>query len=167
MKLSRKGVVLGLVVGALAGGAGGALATSGGTSTTPTTPLFAGAGGGYLGGGMCGAMFGQNSVFAAAASYLGLSETDLQTQLQAGKSLAQVAQAQGKSITGLEDGMVTAITSNLNANTALGADQKAAFLAQVKSHIDAMVNNGHQVGAGVAGRFGPGAGPMMGGMWQR
>src|SRR5262249_54860253 len=39
----------------------------------------------------------------AVASYLGLSESELRMQLEAGKTLAQIATAQGKSVSGLED----------------------------------------------------------------
>jgi hypothetical protein len=169
MNLNRKGVALGLVVGALAGGGGAALATSGGTTTTPSTPSggmpFRGPSFGMMAGHVG---FGQNPVIAAVAGYLGLSQTDLQTQVQSGKTLAQIAQAQGKSLSGLEDAMVAAITSNLDADTTLTADQKAAILAQVKSRIGTLVNTGRRYanGMGVAGGFGPGAGPMMGGAWK-
>ena len=164
--LNRKIVTLGLaglgLAGALAGGAGIAAAATGATTTTPTTastvatpPYRDGGLSGMASGlsgmasGMSGMASGVNSPITAAASYLGLSRTDLQTQLQAGKSLADVAQAQGKSVSGLEGAMVTAIKSNLDANTTLTADQKAAILAQVKSHIDTMVNTTHPSGAGI------------------
>jgi len=164
------------LAGALAGGAGIAAAATGATTTTPTTastvatpPYRDGGLSGMASGmsgmasgmsgmasgmsgmasGMSGMASGVNSPITAAASYLGLSRTDLQTQLQAGKSLADVAQAQGKSVSGLEGAMVAAIKSNLDANTTLTADQKAAILAQVKSHIDTMVNTTHPSGAGI------------------
>src|SRR5664280_2961376 len=157
--LNRKSVALGLaglgLAGALAGGAGIAAAATGATTTTPTTastvatPPYRDGGMSGMASGMSGMASGVNSPITAAASYLGLSRTDLQTQLQAGKSLADVAQAQGKSVSGLEGAMVTAIKSNLDANTTLTADQKAAILAQVKSHIDTMVNTTHPSGAGI------------------
>jgi len=158
--LNRKSVTLGLaglgLAGALAGGAGIAAAATGATTTTPTTastvvatPPYRDGGLSGMASGMSGMASGVNSPITAAASYLGLSRTDLQTQLQAGKSLADVAQAQGKSVSGLEGAMVTAIKSNLDANTTLTADQKAAILAQVKSHIDTMVNTTHPSGAGI------------------
>src|SRR5262245_41129922 len=40
---------------------------------------------------------------AAIASYLGLTPAQLRQQLRAGKTLAQIAVAQGKSVSGLED----------------------------------------------------------------
>ncbi len=168
MTLKRSGVVLGLVagalaVGALAGGAGSALATAGRTNVaaaaSPTPPMSSITPGHF--GGMFGMAFGQNSPIAAAASYLGLSQADLQAQLQSGKSLAQLAQARGKSVSGLEDAIVAAITKNLNADSALSADQKAAILTQVKSHLDTMVNTTHLTGPGF-GPIGAGMSGMMG-----
>jgi len=57
---------------------------------------------------------------AAIASYLGLTQAELRTQLQSGKSLAQIAAAQGKSVAGL----------------------KAAILADAKTHLDQAVKDG-------------------------
>ncbi len=48
----------------------------------------------------------------AAASYLGLTESQLRSQLQDGKSLAQVARDQGKSVDGLVDALVAAAKEN-------------------------------------------------------
>ncbi len=163
MKLNRNGVALGLVVGVLAGGAGSVLAATGGTSALTASARVHGIGMGLTNvGGTCGMAFGQNSL-AAAANYLGLTQADLRTQLQAGKSLADVASAQGKSVSGLEDAIVASVTSSLDANTTYTAAQKAAILAQVKSHLDAIVNTTYPygMGIGVTGRIG--AGRMMGG----
>src|SRR5438094_40883 len=57
-------------------------------------PLFGGPGFGFH---ERGALFGG---LDAAASYLGLTDTQLRTQVQRGKSLADVAKAQGKSVDG-------------------------------------------------------------------
>ena len=164
MKLYRKSMVLavavgGLAVAGLAGGAGTALASASrtGTTATPATTCASGLGQGHAGG-RYGMATGQNSPITAAASYVGLSQADLQKELQSGKTLAQVAAARDKSVSGLETALVAAITNNVNANAALNADQKAARLTQVKSHIDTMVNTIHHPGAGV-GRHGAG---MMG-----
>lgn len=67
-------------------------------------PLF---GGGHRGFGK----FGHGPHFKlhgldAAASYLGLTEAQLRTQLSGGKTLAQVAQARDKSVDGLVDALV-------------------------------------------------------------
>ncbi|MGE5290912.1 MAG: hypothetical protein ACM3ML_27700 [Micromonosporaceae bacterium] len=177
MKLNRKRVVTGLVAtglvaSALAGG-GVALASTGATpapaTSTSAGPPY-GAGIGHFDGeqgmhGMHGTWSGQQPVLAAAATYLGLSQTQLQTQLQAGKSLADVAEAQGKPVSGLKDAILAAITSRINANTALTADQKAAMLSQVKSHLDTMIDMTHPAGAGVGAGMGR-MGSPMGGMWR-
>lgn len=159
MKLNRKGVTIGLVglglVGALTGGVGAAAAATGSPGTSPSAGAAPFAGMSGMGGGMHGMASGQNSPVSGAASYLGLGQTDLQKQLQAGKSLADIAKAQGKSVPGLEDAMVAAVKGNLDANTALTADQKTAILTKVQSRIDTMVNTTHEPGSGI--------GPMGGG----
>src|SRR5689334_8522656 len=66
-------------------------------------PLFGGPGFGFH---ERGALFGG---LDAAASYLGLSEDQLRTQFQNGKSLADVAKAQGKSV----DGLIQAIVGEI------------------------------------------------------
>jgi hypothetical protein len=52
---------------------------------------------------------------SAAASYLGLSVSDLVTQLQSGKTLAQIANANGKSPDGLIQALVAADTTRITA----------------------------------------------------
>lgn len=178
MRLNRKSVTVGLaglaIAGVLAGGAGIAVAATG-TPSAPSSTSSAAQLYGHMGGhgdmdGMTGAgqvehmaemAFGENSPMAAAAGYLGLSLTDLQAQLQVGQSLADVAAAQAKSVSGLEEAMLAAMTSNLDANTTQTADQQAAHLALVESHLDAMVNSTRSSGAGI-GPMGAGMGGMMG-----
>lgn len=175
MKRNRKRVVAGLVTtglvaGALAGG-GVALASTGarpapGTSTSAGAPH--GPGAGYFAGmhGMHGMWSGQQPVMTAAADYLGLSLAQLRTQLQEGNSLADIAKAQGKTVAGLKDALLAAVTSRINANTALSAQQKAAVISEVKEHLDAMINAdmpgspGARMGWHMTGRGWP-----MGGTW--
>ena len=173
MKLNRKSVTLGLaglgLVGALAGGVGIAAAATGSPGAPGPTATGAGpyAGMGGMGFGMHAGALGDSSPFSAAASYLGLSQADLQKQLQAGKSLADVAKAQGKSVSGLEDAMVAAVKKNLDTNTTLTPDQKTAILTQMQSRIDTMVNTAHQSGSGVGpmgGRMNGDMDAMMGGI---
>jgi hypothetical protein len=99
-------------------------------------------------GGIGGMMGARGSTLTAAAAYLGLNQTDLQAQLQAGKSLAGVAKDRGKSVSGLTDAMIAARTSAVNANTTLTAEQKALCLAQVKSRITTMIDQVHTPGRG-------------------
>ncbi|MFF9136664.1 hypothetical protein ACF09G_03695 [Streptomyces albogriseolus] len=160
MKTKRKGVALAVAAGvvvALGGGVGVAVATDttdSGSSVSCADQM------GHQGT-MHGGFMGQGAAITAAADYLGLSENDLHAQLQAGKSLADVAKAQGKSVSGLENSIVAAVKANLDSNTTLTADQKASMLAQVKEHVDEMVSATHTAGSGPMGH-----GMGMGGMRQ-
>src|SRR5205807_2421819 len=58
--------------------------------------------------------FGFLGDLSAATGYLGLTEAQLRSQLESGKSLAQVATAQGKSVTGLVDALVNAAKQRLD-----------------------------------------------------
>lgn len=175
MKLNRKSVTLGIAglafAGALVGGTGIAVAATD-TPTAPATVSSADPPYGHMGGmgnagdmgdmgDMAGMASGENSPMTAAASYLGLSPTDLRTQLHNGTSLADVAAAQGKSASGLQDAMIAAMSTNLDANTTLTAEEKAADLAQMKSHLDVMMTATHSSAAGF-GPMGEGMGGMMG-----
>ena len=171
MKLTRKHVVTGIAAtGLLAGAltAGGAALAS--ASPAPASATAASATPSYgPGTGNCGGMYGmwsgQQPVMTAAADYLGLSLTQLRTQLQSGHSLADIARAQGKPVSGLKDAILAAMTSRINADTALTAQQRAAMISQVKSHLDTMINRdmGHGPGTGMGSRM-AGTGSPMGGM---
>jgi hypothetical protein len=58
--------------------------------------------------------FGPPAVLTGAASYLGLSDKQLVRELMQGKSLAKIAQAQGKSTAGLERAIMSAVTAQLS-----------------------------------------------------
>jgi hypothetical protein len=83
---------------------------------------------------------------ADAATYLGISQTELQADLQKGETLAQVADATGgKSAAGLIDALVAA------------AKARGATDADLTAHITALVN-----GTAPAGGHGPGGpGPEL------
>jgi hypothetical protein len=155
MNLNRKRVLAGvaatgIVAGALAGG-GVALASTGSNPAPAATTASQPASGWCAGGlGYMGGMWsGQQPVQKAAADYLGLTQAQLQSQLQSGKSLADVATAQGKPVSGLTDAILTAMTNQINASTRLSAAQKTAMISQVKAHLDAMVNATHPYGTGM------------------
>ncbi len=165
MKTNRRNVTIGLaglgLVGILAGGVGVAAAateTAGTPNPQPTTSAcpFGGARG--MGYGLHRMADAENTPFTAAASYLGLSQDALREQMRDGKSLADIAKARSKSVSGLKDAMVAAVKKNLDADTTLTADQKAAILARITSRIDQMINTAHTPGAG----FGRRGGPMRG-----
>jgi hypothetical protein len=79
----------------------------------------------------------------AAAPYLGLSEGQLHTQLESGKSLAQVAKDRGKSVDGLIQALVDSATKRLDADVAAGRLTKAQeqqIVSGLKQRITDFVN---------------------------
>jgi hypothetical protein len=87
--------------------------------------------------------FGHGADLSAAASYLGLTEAELRTQLAGGKSLAQIAGDRGKPVAGLIQALVDAATQDLEKAVAAGRlteTQKQAILADLKAHITERVN---------------------------
>jgi hypothetical protein len=93
-----------------------------------------------------GPRFGPHEHFGeldAAASYLGLTEQQLETQLESGKTLAQVAKDRGKSVDGLIQALVDAATKRLDADVAAGRLTKAQeqqILSGLKQRITDFVN---------------------------
>jgi hypothetical protein len=90
---------------------------------------------------------------SAAATYLGLTTDALRAQLATGKSLAEVATAQGKSVSGLEDALYANLNADLDADVTAGrltSDRETQILAKAKTQIAAQVTR-----KGLAG--GPGA----------
>ena len=79
----------------------------------------------------------------AAASYLGLTDAQLRTELEGGKTLAQVAKDHGKSVDGLVDALVADLKKHLDEDVAAGRITKAQedqFLADAKQRITDFVN---------------------------
>jgi hypothetical protein len=107
-----------------------------------------------------------------AADYLGLSDQQLRTRLMRGRSLAQIAKAQGKSVDGLEQALVDAATKRLDEAVDAGdltAEQRDEMLSHLKDHVDELVQG---KGPGPGGprferRFGHGFGgpPPPPGEW--
>ena len=80
----------------------------------------------------------------AAAGYIGITEAQLRTELESGKSLAQVAQDHGKSVDGLIDALVAAAKDKLDDAVAAGRlteDQETRMLDALKDRITSAVNN--------------------------
>ena len=110
---------------------------------TGEVPFFAGPGGGPG----FRHRFGGHGEFHkgldAAATYLGLTEAQLQSQLESGKSLAEVAKAQNKSVSGLEDALVKDVQDKLDQAVKDGRLTKAQeqqLLSGLKQHVDDLVN---------------------------
>src|SRR4051794_34256403 len=99
-------------------------------------------GGPGFGHGGPGHLFG-GSGLDAAAGYLGLSEDVLRTQMQSGKSLADVAKAQNKDVAGLKAAMKAAVTKQLDqavTDKKLTADERTKILAEIDQHLDDLIN---------------------------
>ena len=95
----------------------------------------------------------------AAADYLGLSQSELMTKLQSGKSLADVAKDQGKSVDGLVQALVAEAKTHLDQAVEDGhltPAQEDQFLSRIKRHITDFVNGTAPHGFGPSFRGGPG-----------
>jgi hypothetical protein len=143
------------------GAAGGLSATPISSNNGATSHDGPGGPGDHRGGG--------GDELAAAATYLDVTEANLLTSLQSGKTLAQVAGAtSGKTVVGLIDALVAAEKTELAAAVAAGritqsqADQMTAGLT---AHVTAEVNgtrsaHGHD-GPGGFSHGGPGGGDEL------
>jgi lambda repressor-like predicted transcriptional regulator len=79
----------------------------------------------------------------AAATYLGLTNPQLVAELRAGKSLAQVATAKGKSVDGLKQALLAALKTKVEAAVAAGrlpAARAQRLLERAPAHIERLVN---------------------------
>jgi hypothetical protein len=97
----------------------------------------------------------------AAATYIGISATDLRTQLAAGKTLAAIATANGKTVDGLKTALTTAAKTDLDAAVTAGKltqAQEDKILATLPARLDEEVNEVHTGGHG-AGFGGAGSPP--------
>jgi len=79
----------------------------------------------------------------AAATYLGLTEAELRSRIDAGKTLAEIAKAQNKSVDGLKAALVKDVKGKLDAAVKAGRMTKAEeqrALQGFESRIDDLVN---------------------------
>jgi hypothetical protein len=82
-------------------------------------------------------------MLGAAASYLHMNPKSLFRQLRSGKTLAQIAGDQGKSVSGLEDAIVNAFKARLDdavKDKRLTGTQEQAILDHVRTMVDDSVN---------------------------
>jgi hypothetical protein len=100
-------------------------------------------------GGMPFLRFGQHrqglrtGVIRAAAGYLGMTPQQLRTARQGGKSLAQIARAEQKSVEGLKAAITTSIKQRLDralASRQITADQQQRVLSALPKRVDRLVN---------------------------
>jgi hypothetical protein len=99
----------------------------------------------------------------AAAGYLGLSIDELRQQLESGKSLADVATAEGKSVDGLKQAILDAARSALDESVAAGdltSDDEQQILVQLRAQLDDIVNGTNGFAIKIHGAPG---GPMLDG----
>jgi len=87
--------------------------------------------------------FHHGGKLSAAADYLGLTETQLQQKLSGGKSLADVAKAENKSVDGLKQAMVDEAKKNLDQavkDGMLTEAQAKEMLSELNARVDDIVN---------------------------
>lgn len=83
------------------------------------------------------------AILEPALTYLQLDLEALVAQLRSGKTLAEVAVAQGKTAQGLVDAVVAAVKTQLDARVTAGkltAAQETAFLATVQTSVTKLVD---------------------------
>lgn len=150
MGFGRKSVRIGLVALGLAGGlalGGAAWAAAAGTPHTYAPASTSDDDAGYCGGHGYGMSFGdKDSPMTAVASYLGLTPDQLRDRMRDGQSLGDIAKAQGKSLAGVKEAMVTAMKRILAANPALTDQQRATILKRMQDHLDDMLTSTHMRG---------------------
>jgi hypothetical protein len=127
----KQKVATAIIATALAVGGGGALASGSGSGKAKSSASAAAAkDDSHLG------------PLSAAATYLGLTTDALRTQLSTGKSLADVANAQGKAVSGLEDALLANLKTDLDADVTAGritSDRETTILANATTQIAAQV----------------------------
>ena len=85
---------------------------------------------------------GLGSDLSAAAAYLGLTAAELRERLHDGESLADIAEAEGKSVDGLRQTMLGATRQRLDEAVEAGRlsrEQADAFLDRIEERIDDLV----------------------------
>lgn len=126
----------------------------------------------------------ENSLITIAAEQLDMTAADLVTELQGGKTIAQVAEEKGVDLQTIVDAAVAQHTTQINAMVEAGRltqEQADAFIAQLTTRLTSELSSnlpaggfgpgmmGRDGGMGMGGRRGPGGmggarGPMGRGM---
>jgi polyhydroxyalkanoate synthesis regulator phasin len=109
-----------------------------------------------------GGHFGLFAGLDTAASYLGLDEDELRDRLADGRSLAEIAKAQGKTVDGLVDALVADAEKRIDTAVdggRLTKEQASELKQDLREHVTVFVNREpgelHRFGER---RFGPGQG---------
>jgi hypothetical protein len=114
------------------------------SSATPTTPSVEKA--------------DRPSPLAAASKVLGITEAELKTELEAGKSVADVAKAKNIDLATVKAALLAEAKAHIDAEVAAGkhtAAEGAAKLAEVTSRIDTMLTTAGLPARGPHGKGGP------------
>ena len=114
------------------------------SSATPTTPSVEKA--------------DRPSPLATASKVLGITETELKTELEAGKSVADVAKAKNIDLATVKAALLAEAKAHIDAEVAAGkhtAAEGAAKLAEVTSRIDTMLTTAGLPARGPHGKGGP------------
>jgi hypothetical protein len=85
----------------------------------------------------------RGGLLKAAATYLGVTNAELVTELRSGKSLAQVATAKSKSADGLKQALLAALKQRVDAAVAAGrldAARAQKLLERAPARIERLVN---------------------------
>src|SRR5206468_5601760 len=88
-------------------------------------------------------LFGER--ISAAADYLGLTEAQLRTELNSGRTLANIAKARGKSVDGLKQAILDDAKMKLDQAVKDGKLTQAEadeLFARMKAHVDDLVDHG-------------------------
>ena len=88
-----------------------------------------------------------NGMLSGVAGFLGISATDLQTALKSGQTLAQVAQAHGKSATDLKTFLTNQLKTRLDQAVSSGkmtSQQETTALNNASSRFDKLINSNFQ-----------------------
>ncbi|MEI6401842.1 MAG: hypothetical protein WCP59_06605, partial [Actinomycetota bacterium] len=88
---------------------------------------------------------GRGRIAETAATALGMTVGELRTELQAGKTIAQVAADQGVDVQDVIDALVAEAKAHLDEEVASGEHTQAeadAKLAEITARITDRVNNG-------------------------
>ena len=87
---------------------------------------------------------GLRAIGSAAATYIGITPQQLRQEIVGGKSLAQVATEQGKSVDGLKQAILDAVKTRLDKGVSSGrlnSQQEQLLLDRLKSRLDDLVNH--------------------------
>ncbi|MCK6625993.1 MAG: hypothetical protein L6R45_12555 [Anaerolineae bacterium] len=138
--------------------------------------MMQGGGFGMGPGGMMGGRWGgpENSLLTIAAEKLGLTTAELQAELQAGKTIADVAAEKNVEVSTIVDAVVAERAEQLDelvANGQATQEEADAMLTLMKANITRRINEAWSgrgfgpgmMGGGIGPGFGMGHGGMMGG----